>query len=100
MKPAVLALIDELDKLRQPLAQAVAEELSLLTYDYITDDATDLLGERDLLGGLLMSRPIDSSLSHKNALSRSGAELEILVWGGQVVMLMYQLRQAFKPTHT
>ena len=46
-KPAVLALIDELDKLRQPLAQAVTEELSLLTYDYVTDDATDLLGERD-----------------------------------------------------
>nr|XP_023883549.1 uncharacterized protein LOC111995835 isoform X1 [Quercus suber]XP_023883550.1 uncharacterized protein LOC111995835 isoform X2 [Quercus suber] len=160
-KPAVLALIDELDKLRQPLAQAVAEELSLstqrlhlspsdsaaddtetnndndnnnnnykstasssdeqnrndesdlghvedllnllyfgslfdvksqgdftatmltrthergccLTYDYVTDDATDLLGERDLdsislLGGLLMSRPVDSSLSHKNALLR------------------------------
>ncbi|XP_030961565.1 uncharacterized protein LOC115982944 isoform X1 [Quercus lobata] len=161
-KPAVVALIDELDKLRQPLAQAVAEELSLstqrlhlspsdsaaddtetnndndnninnnykstasssdeqnrndesdlglvedllnllyfgslfdvksqgdftatmltrthergccLTYDYVTDDATDLLGERDLdsislLGGLLMSRPVDSSLSHKNALLR------------------------------
>lgn len=163
-KPAVVALIDELDKLRPPLAQAVAEELSLstqrlhlspsdsaaddtetnndndndnninnnykstasssdeqnrndesdlglvedllnllyfgslfdvksqgdftatmltrthergccLTYDYVTDDATDLLGERDLdsislLGGLLMSRPVDSSLSHKNALLR------------------------------
>ena len=47
LKPAVLALINELDKLRQPLAQAVAEELSLLTYDYVTDDATDLLGEQD-----------------------------------------------------
>ncbi|KAM3706605.1 hypothetical protein ACJW31_03G162900 [Castanea mollissima] len=172
-KPAVIALIDELDKLRQPLSQAVAEELSLstqrlhlspsdsaaaaaddtetdnhdtnddnnnnnnsgsnyksttasssdeqnrndesdlglvedllnllyfgslfdvksqgdftatmltrthergccLTYDYVTDDATDLLGERDLdsislLGGLLTSRPVDSSLSHKNALMR------------------------------
>ena len=45
MKPAVLALIDELDKLRQPLAQAVPEELFLLTYDYVTDDATNLLGE-------------------------------------------------------
>ncbi|KAA8529477.1 hypothetical protein F0562_033724 [Nyssa sinensis] len=47
-----------------------------LTYDYVTDDdATDLLGERDLdlisvLGGLLISRPVDSSLSHKNALQR------------------------------
>ena len=48
-KPAVLSLIDELDKLCQPLAQVVAEELSLLTYDYVTDDATDLLNERDLI---------------------------------------------------
>ncbi|KAI5679096.1 hypothetical protein M9H77_10046 [Catharanthus roseus] len=45
-----------------------------LTYDYVTDDdAADLLGERDLdlismLGGLLISRPVNSSLSHKNAL--------------------------------
>jgi hypothetical protein len=153
-KPAVTVLIDELEKLRQPLSQAVSEELSLaaqnhqlssdsapaptpandhpqtpednnhhernndrpdlgaaedllnllyfgslfdvkpqsdftatmlarthergccLTYDYVTDDATtDLLGERDLdlissLGGLLISRPVDSSLSHKNALQR------------------------------
>ncbi|XP_062160300.1 uncharacterized protein LOC133867561 [Alnus glutinosa] len=147
-KPVVSALIDELEKLRQPLSQAVSEELSLaaqhhqlssdsapandhpqtpedhhdernsnqpdlhvaedllnllyfgslfdvkpqsdftatmlarthergccLTYDYVTDDATDLLGERDMdliatLGGLLISRPVDSSLSHKNALQR------------------------------
>ncbi|THG01673.1 hypothetical protein TEA_008249 [Camellia sinensis var. sinensis] len=47
-----------------------------LTYDYVTDDdAADLLGERDLdlismLGGLLISRPVDSSLSHMNALRR------------------------------
>lgn len=47
-----------------------------LTYDYVTDDdANDLLGEKDLdlisrLGGLLISRPVDSSLSHKNALQR------------------------------
>ena len=47
LKPAILALNDELDKLRQPLAESVSEELSLLTYDYVTDDATDLLGERD-----------------------------------------------------
>ena len=47
LKAAVLALIDELNKLRQPLPQAVAEELSLLTYDYVTDDDTDLLGEQD-----------------------------------------------------
>ncbi|GAB2280345.1 hypothetical protein Dimus_014982 [Dionaea muscipula] len=44
-----------------------------LTYDYVTDDAIDLLGERDLdvisaLKGLLISRPVDSSLSHKDAL--------------------------------
>ncbi|CAK7332803.1 unnamed protein product [Dovyalis caffra] len=46
-----------------------------LTYDYVTDDATDLLGEGDLdmiskMGGLLISRPVNSSLSHKNALQR------------------------------
>ncbi|XP_054809004.1 uncharacterized protein LOC129311064 [Prosopis cineraria] len=133
-KPAVSALIDELEKLRQPLLSAVKEEVDLalqnhrispdkqpqkaddfnhtvvedllnllyfgslfdvksqndftstmltrthergccLTYDYVTDDATDLLGEKDLdvisrLGGLLISRPADSSLSHKNALQR------------------------------
>ncbi|KAJ9709179.1 hypothetical protein PVL29_000913 [Vitis rotundifolia] len=153
-KPAVTVLIDELERLRQPLSAAVQEELSLalqrnhlpsspppqpssvinkdgaddgddgddgeekpesdhlnvenllnllyfgylfdvkpqtdftstmltrthergccLTYDYVTDDATDLLGERDLdlisqLSGLLISRPVDSSLSHKNALQR------------------------------
>lgn len=44
-----------------------------LTYDYVTDDATDLLGDRDLdsishLWSLMVSRPVDSSLSHKNAL--------------------------------
>ncbi|KAK8691509.1 hypothetical protein V6N13_075019 [Hibiscus sabdariffa] len=138
-KPAVSALIDELEKLRHPLSSAVSEEISLalqhqtisseettsqtqeqlppdvpelaiedllnllyfgslfdvksqndftstmltrthergccLTYDYVTDDATDLLSEKDLdsistLSGLLTSRPADSSLSHKNALHR------------------------------
>lgn len=140
-KPLVTALIDELEKLRSPLASAVSEELSLhhqqqpqpssaaenhggtdhwtahqddsttvsdllnllyfgslfdvksqsdftatmltrthergccLTYDYVTDDATDLLRERDLdlismLSGLLISRPIASSLPHKDALQR------------------------------
>ncbi|KAI4328369.1 hypothetical protein L6164_020727 [Bauhinia variegata] len=145
-KPAVLALIEELEKLRQPLSSAVQEEINLalqnnqislsdqpldenhqkaeepeskkedfsptvvedllnllyfgslfdvksqndftstiltrthergccLTYDYVTDDATDLLSEKDLdsislLGGLLISRPADSSLSHKNTLQR------------------------------
>uniref|UniRef100_A0A1J3E536 Glycine-rich protein n=1 Tax=Noccaea caerulescens TaxID=107243 RepID=A0A1J3E536_NOCCA len=148
-KPAVLVLIEELDKLRAPLSAAVSEEISLatqhkrsspdqstaaekndvaepaqeasstdggankleledlvnilyfgslfdvksqnefastmltrthergccLTYDYVTDDATDLLGDRDLdsiskLWSLMISRPVDSSLSHKNALER------------------------------
>lgn len=46
-----------------------------LTYDYVTDDATDLLREKDLdmismLSGLMISRPISSSLSHKNALQQ------------------------------
>ncbi|CAN8291650.1 unnamed protein product [Cochlearia groenlandica] len=46
-----------------------------LTYDYVTDDATDLLGDRDLdsiskLGSLVVSRPADSFLSHKKALER------------------------------
>ncbi|KAL5179046.1 Cytochrome P450 720B2 [Glycine soja] len=145
-KPSILALIDELDKLRQPLATALSEELQIndtssqnphhqtetenetlaessgsiepnsnsrndvvvedllnflyfgslfdvksdfvstmltrmhergccLTYDYVTDDTTDLLGEKDLdsisaLRGLLVSRPADSSFSHKNVLHR------------------------------
>ncbi|XP_010933750.3 uncharacterized protein [Elaeis guineensis] len=132
-KPAVTALIDELEKLRSPLAAALHDEFSrlsspppqqsspppaaaatqpddkaiedlvvllyfgnlfdvkpqneftammltrtherdcCLTYDYVTDDATDLLGERDLdtisaLGSLVISRPAYSGVSHKNAL--------------------------------
>ncbi|KAG6521893.1 uncharacterized protein LOC122052434 [Zingiber officinale] len=44
-----------------------------LTYDYVTDDATDLLGEQDLdaistLGSFLTSRPVYSVVSHKDAL--------------------------------
>jgi len=145
-KPAVVILIDELEKIRAPLSAAVTEEISLatqlnrassdqttaseqkevtdipqevsggddgakledlvnflyfgslfdvksqneftsimltrthersccLSYDYVTDDATDLLGDRDLdsisqLWSLMVSRPVDSSLSHKNALER------------------------------
>ncbi|XP_038893350.1 uncharacterized protein LOC120082167 isoform X2 [Benincasa hispida] len=149
-KPSVTALIDELEKLRQPLSSAVSEEINLavqrqqasvssqpvstddsptevrdektndekdqsehamvedllnllyfgslfdvksqsdftstmltrthersccITYDYVTDDATDLLAERDLdlistMSGLLVSRPVDSNLPHKNALER------------------------------
>lgn len=46
-----------------------------LTYDYVTDEVTDLLKERDLdliatLSSLLISRPADSSLSHKDALQK------------------------------
>lgn len=46
-----------------------------LTYDYVTDDDADLLGEGDLdlislLGDLVISRPVDSSFSHKDALQR------------------------------
>ncbi|EOA40534.1 hypothetical protein CARUB_v10009264mg [Capsella rubella] len=147
-KPAVVVLIEELEKLRAPLSAAVSEEISLatkhhrdssdpttaseqkeievcdppqgvsgsddgakledlvnllyfgslfdvksqneftsimltrthergccLSYDYVADDATDLLGDRDLdsisqLWSLMVSRPMDSSLSHKNALER------------------------------
>ncbi|RRT69581.1 hypothetical protein B296_00031161 [Ensete ventricosum] len=139
-KPAITVLIDEYEKLRQPLAVAVQEELAraaapsppspapqedptaapaadddkeelgpavedlltllyfgclfdvkpqsefaatmltrthergcCLTYDYVTDDAIDLLGEQDLdaisaLGSLVTSRPVYSGISHKNAL--------------------------------
>ncbi|XP_004297813.1 PREDICTED: uncharacterized protein LOC101315141 isoform X2 [Fragaria vesca subsp. vesca] len=155
-KSAIVASIDELEKLRQPLSVAVAEEISLavqvtappaaaatepeehhetppnavqqsgesaadvdeqnhhqaaveellnllyfgslfdvktqsdftsimftrshergccLTYDTVTDDDTDMLAEKDLdllssLSGLLISRPVASGLSHKNALQR------------------------------
>ncbi|XP_077212728.1 uncharacterized protein LOC143858749 [Tasmannia lanceolata] len=134
-KPSVSILIEEYEKLRQPLSLALQEELSLshqnpnpsknsaniksedpptktsdsvedllnllyfgylfdvkpqseftstmltrthereccLTYDYVTDEATVILAETDLdfismLGGLVMARPVHSSLSHKNAL--------------------------------
>ncbi|ESQ34350.1 hypothetical protein EUTSA_v10007745mg [Eutrema salsugineum] len=142
-KPAVVVLIEELEKLRAPLSAAVSEEISLattqhhressdqtpacvqvnipeeshsdgdakledlvnllyfgslfdvksqndftsimmtrmhergccLTYDYVTDDAEELLSDRDLdlisnLWSMMISRPVDSSLSHKNALER------------------------------
>ncbi|PIN15211.1 hypothetical protein CDL12_12143 [Handroanthus impetiginosus] len=148
-KPSVLAGIEELEKLRQPLSEAVNQEIQLafernkqsvetvpeermdekgtvdpvangedevdwavsdllslvyfgsifdvqtlmrandnmltrthernccLTYDYVTDDdaAGDPLKEWDLdliakMGVLLTSRPVNSSLSHKNSLQR------------------------------
>ncbi|KAL6566494.1 hypothetical protein OROGR_002109 [Orobanche gracilis] len=53
------------------------ERTCCLTYDYVTDDdaAGDPLKEWDLdliamLGGVLVSRPVNSSLSHKNALQK------------------------------
>ncbi|KAI0503783.1 hypothetical protein KFK09_014726 [Dendrobium nobile] len=135
-KPGVIALIDEYEKLRSPLAAAVQEEIAraafsfssdnhghtpeaaddsssladssmkdllallyfgclfdvkpqsdfastmltrthergcCLTYDYVTDDATELLGEKDLdmisaLAGLVTSRPLYSGISHRSAL--------------------------------
>ncbi|CAN4123827.1 unnamed protein product [Withania somnifera] len=134
-KSAVIANIDELEKLRLPLAAAVAEEINqasaietpytieynskgevmvedllkllyfgsmfdvkslqsdftatmltrtmeracCLSYDCMPDDESsdvmDLLGERDLdlismLSGLLVSRPVNSALSHKHALQK------------------------------
>ncbi|CAN1852541.1 hypothetical protein LINPERHAP1_LOCUS40688 [Linum perenne] len=147
-KPSVIASIDELEKLRQPLSVAVSEEIEIavkkiknpaqaekngeaenekeeekseakpgdvvesmvgdllnllyfgalfdvrsqndftatmlsrthergccLTYDTVTDEATDLLSEKDLdlissLSGLVVSRPVNTSLSHKHALQR------------------------------
>ncbi|RLN38885.1 uncharacterized protein C2845_PM01G32070 [Panicum miliaceum] len=126
-KPVVAALIDELERLRAPLASAVAEELSsrpapaaaaaassdsdssvqdllaliyfgslfdvklqhdfattmvartherncCITYDYVTDDAADLLVEADLeavsaLASLAASRPAAAvGVSHRDAL--------------------------------
>lgn len=55
-----------------------------LTYDYVTDDdsAGDPLKERDLdliamMGGFLNSRPLDSCLSHKNALQKCVEHAEL-----------------------
>jgi hypothetical protein len=123
-KPVVVALIDELERLRTPLASAVAEELAsrpapapaaadsdssiqdllaliyfgslfdvkqnsefvatmvartherscCITYDYVTDDAADLLAETDLdkvsaLAALAASRPAAAAgVSHRDAL--------------------------------
>ncbi|KAL8111928.1 hypothetical protein AgCh_019577 [Apium graveolens] len=141
-KPSVISAIDELEKIKQPLAVAVSEEIDLaikikhekvsdeikcdkvsdeggksgmdfsviekllevlyfgsmfdvrsevdftrsvltkthernccLSYDYVSDDESELLAERDLdliskVGSLLVSRPVDTSLSHKNALEK------------------------------
>ena len=46
-----------------------------LVYDTVTDESTDLLCDKDLdliseLWTMMVSRPADSSLSHKNALER------------------------------
>jgi hypothetical protein len=129
-KPVVVAVIDELERLRTPLVAAVSEELAsrpappptsaatsssadsdssvqdllaliyfgslfdvklhsdflatmmartherscCITYDYVTDDAADLLAETDLdevsaLAALAASRPADAAgVSHRDAL--------------------------------
>ncbi|XP_057779541.1 uncharacterized protein LOC130998125 [Salvia miltiorrhiza] len=93
-KPYVVAGIDELEKIRQPLLSAVDQEIELtpmrandnmltrthernccLTSDYVIDDdaAGDPLKEWDLdviatVAGLLISRPVNLSLSHKHSL--------------------------------
>ncbi|GER55953.1 glycine-rich protein [Striga asiatica] len=62
---------------RDNLLTRTHERNCCLTYDCITDDdaAGDLLKETDLdliasLGSFLVSRPVNSSLSHKNALQK------------------------------
>ncbi|EPS60452.1 hypothetical protein M569_14351 [Genlisea aurea] len=157
-KASVLAGIDELEKLRQPLSQAVDQEIQLaveknqksdaltsgvqsegavhaeaegdgtpavsdllallyfgsifdvktlfgapdnmlarthernccLTYDYVTDDDTagDPLKEHDLdlismLGSLLVSRPMNSSSSHKNALQKCMEHAKLWLSGSE-----------------
>ncbi|XP_074274520.1 uncharacterized protein LOC141598686 [Silene latifolia] len=125
-KPALLTLLDELEKLRAPISAALDEEISLattvshentnnsdnaaedlvklmyfgslfdvkqqseftslmltktheraccLTYDCVTDDAVDLLGEKDFdliseLLGLMIAKPVDSTLTHRDAVDR------------------------------
>lgn len=49
------------------------ERISCLSYDFVTEDATDHLKEEDLdalsfLGSLLTSRPFNTTISHKDAL--------------------------------
>ncbi|XP_057820241.1 uncharacterized protein LOC131033126 [Cryptomeria japonica] len=49
------------------------ERISCLSYDFVTEDATDHLKEEDLdalsfLGTLLTSRPFNTTISHKDAL--------------------------------
>ncbi|CAL4918445.1 unnamed protein product [Urochloa decumbens] len=149
-KPAVAALIEELERLRGPLASAVAEEVSsrpapsaapspaaasssdsdssvqdllalvyfgslfdvkqhhefvatmvartherncCITYDYVTDDAADLLAEADLdavsaLASLAASRPADAAgVSHRDALQACAHHARL--W----------LRRADEPVH-
>lgn len=156
-KPGVMALIDEYDKLRLPLAAAVQEELALaaascsssvnpktlpvavenassltdssvdglvallyfgclfdvkdqseftsmmltrihergccLTYDYVTDEATELLGEKDLdmisaLGGLVTSRPLYSGISHRSALEGCIQHAKLWLQGSQMPIVL------------
>ncbi|CAL4935307.1 unnamed protein product [Urochloa decumbens] len=151
-KPVVAALIEELERLRGPLASAVAEEVSsrpapasaaapspaaasssesdssvqdllalvyfgslfdvkqqhefvatmvartherncCITYDYVTDDAADLLAEADLdavsaLASLAASRPADAAgVSHRDALQACAHHARL--W----------LRRADEPVH-
>ncbi|XP_062201466.1 uncharacterized protein LOC133903982 [Phragmites australis] len=86
-KPVVTVSIDELERLRAPLAAALAESEFVatmvacthersccITYDYVTDDAADLLVETDLdavsaLAVLAASRPAAAvGVSHRDAL--------------------------------
>ncbi|CAA0818324.1 glycine-rich protein [Striga hermonthica] len=74
---------------RDNLLTRTHERNCCLTYDCITDDdaAADLLQEPDLdliasLGSLLVSRPVNSSLSHKNALQKCVEHAKL--WLGNV----------------
>lgn len=172
-KPGVVALIEEYEKLRSPLATAVQEEISrvtfssspgshspapeaadessssagssaedllallyfgclfdvkpqsdfastmltrahergcCLTYDYVTDDATELLGEKDLdmisaLSGLITSRPLYSGISHRSALQGClqyaklwlrGANQPIVVGSSVTCMFLLSLVGGFR----
>nr|GFB70645.1 hypothetical protein [Tanacetum cinerariifolium] len=64
-KPSLVAVIDELEKLRLPLTAAVDEELKNTVF--LNEGDLDLLTE---MSELLVSRPANSSFSHEDALRR------------------------------
>ncbi|TKY71404.1 hypothetical protein E2542_SST00134 [Spatholobus suberectus] len=88
-KPSVLDLINKFEKLHQPLAFALTKELKstmqsrvgfastmltwthecrcCLTYDYVTNDATDLLSEKDLDS---ISMPLAKTTLHQICTSK------------------------------